>query len=68
MKSTQPFDYTQPTRDSLTGIFVEVSDEPLEATHSVKPEPGSSSTPPSATLFGLTQTADDSAAAGSSAG
>jgi hypothetical protein len=60
MENTQVFDYDQPTRDSLAGIYVEASDEALEQTGGVDSMVASQSAPQSAALFGLTLTADDS--------
>ncbi len=55
MANTQPFDYAQPTRDSLAGIYVEATDEPSAQASRVEPAGAS----PSEALFGLTQTVDD---------
>jgi hypothetical protein len=61
MGNSQVFDYDQPTRDSLAGIYVEASDEALEPGDGVDNGSGSQSTLQPAALFGLTVTADDSA-------
>jgi hypothetical protein len=61
MGNLQVFDYDQPTRESLTGIYVEASDETLEQAGGVDTGSAGQSGPPSAALFGLTLTADDSA-------
>ena len=61
MGNSQVFDYDQPTRDSLAGIYVEASDEALDQAGRVDPGSGSQLAPQSAALFGLTLTADDSA-------
>jgi hypothetical protein len=60
MTPKQVFDYDQPTRDSLAGIYVEASDEALEQAGGVDTSAGRS-VPQPAALFGLTLTADDSA-------
>ena len=59
--NTQVFDYDQPTRDSLAGIYVEASDEALEQAGGVDTGSARQSAPQPAALFGLTLTADDSA-------
>src|ERR1700683_5348926 len=61
MGNSQVFDYDQPTRDSLAGIYVEASDEAFEHTGGVDPGSVGGSAPQAAALFGLTLTADDSA-------
>ena len=61
MENSQVFDYDQPTRDSLAGIYVEASDETLEPAGGVDTGSAGQSAPQPAALFGLTLTADDSA-------
>ena len=61
MGNSQVFDYDQPTRDSLAGIYVEASDEALEQAGGVDTGSAGQSAPQAAALFGLTLTADDSA-------
>jgi hypothetical protein len=61
MVNSQVFDYDQPTRDSLAGIYVEASDEVLEHPGGVDTGPAGQSTLRSAALFGLTISVDDSA-------
>jgi hypothetical protein len=61
MRSTQVFDYDQPTRDSLAGIYVEASDEALEQVGSADSGSACQTSPQPAALFGLTLTVDDSA-------
>ena len=57
MRNSQGFDYKQPTRDALAGIYVEVSDSAAE---NPAAEPNMSPVPPQVdTLFGLTVTVDD---------
>jgi hypothetical protein len=60
MGNSQVFDYDQPTRDSLAGIYVEASDEVLEPAGDVDTGSTGQSAPQAAALFGLTMTADDS--------
>jgi hypothetical protein len=62
MENLKAFDYAQPTRDSLAGIYLEASDEVgSEQAGSAVTEPARQSVPQSAALFGLTLTADDRA-------
>ena len=61
MGNSQVFDYDQPTRDSLAGIYVEASDEALEQAGGVDTGSAGQSAPQPVALFGLTLTADDSA-------
>ena len=61
MGNSQAFDYDQPTRDTLAGIYVEASDEALEQAGGVDTGSAGQSAPQPAALFGLTLTADDSA-------
>jgi hypothetical protein len=61
MGNSQIFDYDQPTRDSLAGIYVEASDERLEQAGGIDTGSAGQSGPQPAALFGLTLTADDSA-------
>ncbi len=60
MGNLQAFDYDQPTRDSLAGIYVEASDEALEQVGGVDTGPVGRPAPPLAALFGLTLTVDES--------
>jgi hypothetical protein len=55
MGNSQVFDYNHPTCDSLAGIYIEATDEPLEQTGGVDPGSASTSVPQPAALFGLTQ-------------
>jgi len=68
MKNPPIFDYDQPTRDSLAGIYVEASDEALEPAGGVNSGPTGRLASRAATLFGLTLTADDSVKAKHSIG
>ncbi len=68
MKQKLGFDYDQPTRDTLAGIYVEASDEALEQTGSAEMPSGGQSVPQQAALFGLTLDFDDSANAKQSDG
>jgi hypothetical protein len=61
MGNSPVFDYDQPSRDSLAGIYVEASDEALEQAGSVDPGAAGQSAPQPTALFGLTLTTDDSA-------
>lgn len=61
MGNSQAFDYDQPTRDSLAGIYVEASDEVLKQAGGVDTGSARQSAPLPAALFGVTLTADDSA-------
>ena len=61
MGNSQAFDYDQPTRDTLAGIYVEASDEALEQAGGVDTGSDGQSVPQPAALFGLTLTVDDSA-------
>jgi len=61
MGNSQVFDYDQPTRDSLAGIYVEASDEALEQGGGVDTRSAGQSAPQPASTFRLTLTADDSA-------
>jgi hypothetical protein len=61
MGNSQVFDYDQPTRDSLAGIYVEASDEALEQAGGVDIESADQSAQQAAALFGLTLTVDDGA-------
>jgi hypothetical protein len=63
MGNSQIFDYDQPTRDTLAGIYVEASDEALAQATGVDPGSAGQPAPQPAALFGLTLTADDSASA-----
>jgi hypothetical protein len=60
MGNSQIFDYDQPTRDSLAGIYVEASDEELEQAGGADTEFAGQSAPLPTALFGLTLTVDDS--------
>ncbi len=61
MRNSQVFDYDQPTRDSLAGLYVEASDEALEQAGRVDTASAGQLAPQPAALFGLTLSADDSA-------
>jgi len=61
MGNSKVFDYDQPTRDSLAGIYVEASDEALQQAGGVDTGSAGQSAPQPAALFGLTLTVDDSA-------
>jgi hypothetical protein len=61
MPNSQVFDYDQPTRDSLAGIYVEATDGELAQGGSCEAGSPGRSAPQMAALFGLTVTVDDSA-------
>ena len=61
MGNSQVFDYDQPTRDSLAGIYVEASDEAVEQAGGVDTGCVGQSALEPAALFGLTLTVDDGA-------
>jgi hypothetical protein len=61
MGNSKDFDYDQPTRDTLAGIYVEASDERLEPTGGVDTGSAAQLAPQAAALFGLTLTVDDRA-------
>jgi len=61
MGNSQVFDYDQPTRDSLAGIYVEASDEESEQGGGADTGSAGQSGPKPTALFGLTLTVDDSA-------
>ena len=63
MGNSQVFDYDQPTRDSLAGIYVEASDEALEQAGGADTGSAGQSAPQPAALFGLTLTVDDGVSA-----
>ena len=60
MGNSPLFDYEQPTRDTLAGIYVEVSDEPSEQAGGVDHGSSGQAGLQLAALFGLTLTVDDS--------
>ena len=64
MGNSQVFDYDQPTRDTLAGIYVEASDEALQPAGAIDTGSARQSAPQPAAIFGLTVTADDRAKAG----
>ena len=61
MGNSPVFDYEQPTRDSLAGIYVEASDQVLDQAGGVDPGTAGPLAPQPGALFGLTLTVDDSA-------
>ena len=61
MGNSPVFDYNQPTRVTLAGIFVEASDKALEQTGGAENGSPDQIAPHPAALFGVTVTADDRA-------
>jgi hypothetical protein len=61
MENSHVFDYDQPTPDTLAGIYVEASDDPLEEAARVASGAAGQTEPGSAALFGVTLTVDDCA-------
>jgi hypothetical protein len=66
MGNSQVFDYEQPTRDTLAGIYVEACDEAFDQKDDVDTGSAGRSLPHLTALFGLTLTVDDRASASAS--
>jgi hypothetical protein len=61
MENSKIFNYDQPTRDTLSGIYVEATDEALDQEVSLDSGSARQLALQSVALFGLTQTVDETA-------
>ena len=59
MKSPGCFDYSQPTAETLVGVYLEASDVDAAKDKELPVEPTRDSGLPLAALFGITQTVSD---------